>query len=356
MGATNTEITPPAAAATATVKPTMLSTVMGHIVADSPELKGVKVPVIPAVTPPVEVKPIVEAPTVIIEPKPGDGEAGKKDGEGDDENHEIVEGDPPEVQLKKLAAAQKKTLKRIDKITAERNDLETKLAEALKGKPGEAAETVEASALAHIQTLAELKAEDTRLNGWIQHLVKHAGTGLTYKGADGKDIELSPEDVVNDIIFWTGVKADQVPARRQFLESRDKTRTDAVEKFKPWTNQKGFTDAKAEVEKGMKPAESLLSDYDLAVQERALGRLALSDEWELVPKRKAPKEGVESAPAKKEPVVPPVNPPPSGGPPIKPAGSGPDVEALRQNMLKNPGNQAAVDAYVRAKMGASSAR
>ena len=306
--------------------------------------------------PEVKVPEVAKVETVPAD-KPIEGETGKKDGEGDDENHEIVEGDSAEVQLKKLAASQKKTLKRIDKITAERNELEAKLQAALAGKPSEAdAATVEAPALAHIQTLDDLKAEDAKLNNWIQHLVKHAGTGLTYKGADGSDITLSAEDLVNDIIYWTDVKANQVPARRQFIETRDKTRTETVEKFKPWTNQKGFTDAKAEVEKGMKPAESLLSDYDLAVHERTLGKLAISDEWELVPKRKAPIASVESAPAKREPVVPPVNPPNSGGPPIKPAGSGPDVEALRQNMLKNPGNQAAVDAYVKAKMTASRAR
>jgi hypothetical protein len=356
MGDTNTEIKPPGAAEAAPVAPvpTMGEALLKRIQSRQPETKDFK-PSVPEVAP-VEPAKVETTPEVKTTAGTGEGEAGKKDGEGDDENHEIVEGDTAEVQLKKLAASQKKTLKRIDKITAERNELETKLQAALAGKPGEAdAATVEAPALAHIQTLDDLKAEDTRLNTWIQHLVKHAGTGLTYKGADGADITLSAEDVVNDINFWADVKAIQVPARRQFIESRDKTRTDAVEKFKPWTNQKGFTDAKAEVEKGMKPAESLLSDYDLAVQERALGRLALSDEWELVPKRKAPTGGVESAPAKTAPVVPPVNPPNSGGPPIRPAGAGPDVEALRLKMLQSPGNHAAVQAYVKAKLSASRA-
>lgn len=273
------------------------------------------------------------------------GEAGA--GEDDDALDEIQDGDAPEVQLEKLRKAQKKTLKRIDKLAAERNELQRKLEEAQTKVP-DAPGLSETPNLADVQDVETLNKRAEEIGKWVQHLTKHASTGLTIRGADGQDREMAPDEVLEEILFWTEVRANEVPKRQKFLEARAQARTAAAEKFRPWQDKQAFTAAKAAVEPGMKAARDLLEDYDLAVQERALGRMALSGEWVLVPKGKQPAAGVESAPARKAAPVTPPNPPPSGGPAIKPAGTGPDLETLRQNMLKNPGDRKAAAAYVAA--------
>lgn len=273
------------------------------------------------------------------------GEAGA--GEEDEPVEEIEDGDAPEVQLEKLRKAQKKTLKRLDKLAAERNELQRKLEEAQTKVP-DAPGLSETPNLADVQDVETLNKRADEIGKWVQHLTKHASTGLTIRGADGQEREMAPEEVLEEILFWTEVRANEVPKRQKFLEARAQARTAAAEKFKPWQDKEAFTAAKAAVEPGMKAARDLLEDYDLAVQERALGRMALSGEWVLVPKGKQPAAGVESAPARKAAPATPPNPPPSGGPAIKPAGTGPDLETLRQNMLKNPGDRKAAAAYVAA--------
>lgn len=273
------------------------------------------------------------------------GEAGA--GEDDEPLEEIEDGDAPEVQLEKLRKAQKKTLKRIDKLAAERNELQRKLEEAQTKVP-DAPGLSETPNLADVADVEALNKRAEEIGKWVQHLTKHASTGLTIRGADGQDREMAPEEVLEEILFWTEVRANEVPKRQKFLEARAQARTAAAEKFKPWQDKEAFTAAKAAVEPGMKAARDLLEDYDLAVQERALGRMALSGEWVLVPKGKQTAAGVESAPARKAAPATPPNPPPSGGPAIKPAGTGPDLETLRQNMLKNPGDRKAAAAYVAA--------
>lgn len=285
------------------------------------------------------------------------GETAAKADEGDDDEEadadlEIQPEDDLKVQLEKLRKAQKKVLGRLDKEVGRRKDLEAKLAAA---KPEEQDELPGDDLFPQVTTEAELEAQVKQIDGWLAHLVKHAATGITIKNADGSERELSPADIVNDVIFWTDVKANKVPEKRTFLEQRAKAQTEAADKFKPWQEKKAFITAQAEVEKGMKRARSVMADYDVAVRERTLGRLALSDEYELVPKRKAVVQGVESAPGKPKPPVTPVNPPSSGGPPIKPAGAGPDLETLKQNMLKNPGNREIANAYVKASLAAARA-
>lgn len=276
--------------------------------------------------------------------KPGDGAA-----DDDDADLEIKPEDDTAKQLEKLRKAQKKTLKRLDGEVAKRKDLETKL--ATHEKPADD-EPAQGDALGTVKTLEELQASAQQIDGYLKFLAENAAKGTTIKDASGKDVELSPEDVVQEILFWTDVKAIQVPAKRAFIETRAKAQTEAANKFKPWQDKASFTTVKAEVEQGMKGAKALLADYDLAVHERTLGRMAVSGEFDLVPKRKAAVAGVESAPGKAKPPATPVNPPSSGGPPIKPAGTGPDLEQLKQNMLKNPGNQTAVQAYIKAKLSA----
>jgi len=282
--------------------------------------------------------------------KPAAGEEGDPPAAGDEDDgdlEEIEDGDAPEVQLQKLVKAQKKTLKRIDKLTAERNELQRKLEEQAKQEP-DAPGLSETPQLADVQDVAALEKRSTEISGWLKHLSKHAQTGMKTRDASGAEVEMEPEQVLEEILFWTAVQAEEVPKRRAFLEKRAKAQTEAAEKFKPWQDKKAFTEAKAAVEPGMKAARDLMEDYDLAVQERALGRLALSGEWELVPKRKQPVGGVESAPQRKAAPATPVNPPGGGGPPIKPAGTGPDLDTLKQKMLKNPGDRAAAAAYVAA--------
>lgn len=266
-----------------------------------------------------------------------------------DEDLEIKPEDDAAKQLEKLRKAQKKVLKRLDGEVAKRKQLETQL--AAKKDTDEPAPGLAGDVFPTVQTLQELSAAEQQIDQYLQYLA--ANTDGTTVKANGKDIELSPAEIMQEVIKWTDVKAKQVPAKRAFLETREKTRTEAAEKFKPWAEKKSFTDAKAEVEQGMRNARAVLPDYDVAVQERALARLVLSNDYELVPKRKAAAAGVESAPAKAKPPVPPADPPNSGGPPVKPAGAGPDLETLKQNMLKQPGNQAAVQALIKAKLAAS---
>lgn len=330
---------------------------LNRLKATTPELKDFKPSAAPAAPAAEPAPPATPAPKDT--PPPADETpAGEEEGAAasaeDAPEEEIQESDSIEQQLAKLRKAQKKTLSRIDKITAERNELQRKLEEAQTGTAAPEAIT-SAPALKHVQSIDDLKKEDGAIANWVNTLKAHAKEGYTYRNGDGQEVTLTPEDVVEQILYWTDVRASQVPAHRQFLETRDRTRQETADKFKPWTEKKGFTAAKAEVEKTMQTAQSLLPDFDLAVHERALGRLALSDEYELVPKRKVAAGGVESAPARKTPEAPPVAPPTSGGPPIKPAGSGPDVEALRQRMLKEPGNPAAAQAYIKAKLTASRA-
>jgi hypothetical protein len=267
----------------------------------------------------------------------------------DEADIEIKPEDDAKVQLDKLRKAQKKVLKRLDGEVAKRKDLEAKLAEA---KPQEQDEPLGEDMFPAVKSEADLDAQVKQIDGWLAYLVKHAATGTKIKNADGSERELSPADIVADVIFWTDVKANKVPEKRTFLKDRAKAQTEAADKFKPWQDKKAFTEAQADVEKGMKRARSVIADYDVAVRERTLGRLALSDEYELVPKRKAAAPGVESAPGKAKPPATPVNPPSSGGPPIKPAGAGPDLEQLRKNMLKNPGNPQALQAYIKAQLAA----
>lgn len=283
------------------------------------------------------------------EPKPkADAEgAGSDDDEGEDDP--IKPEDDVKVQLEKLRKAQARTLKRIDKVTAQRNELEAKLA---KHEPQADDAPAAGDSLGHVKTADDLDATVKQIDGYLTHLSQNAAKGTTIKGPGGQDIELSPEDVVKEILYWTDVKANQVPSKRAFLADRAKAQTEAADRFKPWLDKKIFTDAKAEVEKGMKGTKALMADYDLAVHERTLGRLAISGDYDLVPKRKTPVGGVESAPAKPKAPATPVVPPNSGGPPIKPAGAGPDLEQLKQNMLKNPGNAAAVQAFVKAQLAA----
>lgn len=279
---------------------------------------------------------------------------GNSDGEDDptDEELEIKHEDDAAKQLEKLRKAQKKVLKRLDGEVAKRKDLEIKLAE--KADDEDPAPGIQGDAFPRVQTLDELTAMEQRIEQWVHYLAENS-EGAVIKGADGKEQELSAKEVLSEIIYWTDVKAKQVPAKRTFLETREKTRAEAAEKFKPWIEKKSFTTAKADVEQGMKNARAILPDYEVAVQERALGRLALSGEYELVPKRKAVAAVVESATVKGKPPVPPVELPNSGGPPMKQAGSGPDLEVLKQNMLKQPGNQAAVLAFVKASIGRKAA-
>ncbi|MHB1083133.1 MAG: hypothetical protein ACYC67_27320 [Prosthecobacter sp.] len=267
----------------------------------------------------------------------------------DDPDEEILPDDDLKVQLEKLRKAQKKVLGRLDKEVGKRKDLETKLAAA---KPEERDEPAGEDMFPKVKTEEDLDNEVKNIDGWLAFLVKHAATGTTIKNADGSERELSPADIVQDVIFWTDVKANQVPEKRTFLKDRAKAQTEAADKFKPWQDKKAFTDAQAAVEAGMKRARSVIADYDVAVRERTLGRLALSDDYELVPKRKAAASGVESAPGKAKPPATPVNPPSSGGPPIKPAGAGPDLEQLKKNMMKNPGNPQALNAYIKAQLTA----
>lgn len=275
-----------------------------------------------------------------------------KDGEGDDEDDadlEIKPEDDAKVQLDKLRKAQKKVLKRLDGEVAKRKDLEAQLE---KAKPQEQDEAIGGDMFPTVKTEADLDNQVKQIDGWLAFLQKHAATGTKIKNTDGSEREMSPADIVNEVIFWTDVKANQVPEKRTFLKEREKSQTEAADKFKPWQDKKAFTDAQATVEAGMKRARNVIPDYDLAVRERTLGRLALSDEWELVPKRKAAAGGVESAPGKPKPPATPVNPPSSGGPPIKPAGAGPDLEQLKASMIKNPGNPQALQAYIKAKLAA----
>lgn len=266
-----------------------------------------------------------------------------------DEDLEIKPEDDAAKQLEKLRKAQKKVLKRLDGEVAKRKELETKLAE--KAEHEDPAPGIQGDVFPQVQTLEELNNSEQRIDQWLSFLSQNTKGAKVREGAGER--ELSPEEVIQEIIFWTDVKAKQVPAKRAFLETREKTRSEAAEKFKPWAEKTSFTEAKAEVEKGMRNARAVLPDYDVAVQERALARLVLSGDYELVPKRKAAAAGVESAPAKAKPPVPPAELPNSGGPPIKPAGTGPDLETLKANMLKQPGNQAAVQAYIKAKLAAS---
>lgn len=280
------------------------------------------------------------------------GAAGDKAGEGDDDDDadlEIKPEDDAKVQLDKLRKAQKKVLKRLDGEVAKRRDLEAKLAET---KPQDPDETPREDMFPAVKTEADLDVQVKQIDGWLAYLVKHAATGTKIKNADGSERELSPADIVADVIFWTDVKANKVPEKRTFLKERAQAQTEAADKFKPWQDKKAFTEAQADVEKGMKRARNVIADYDVAVRERTLGRLALSDEYELVPKRRAAAASVESAPGKLKPPATPVNPPSSGGPPIKPAGAGPDVEQLKRNMLKNPGNPKALEAYIKAQLAA----
>lgn len=263
-----------------------------------------------------------------------------------DEDLEIKPEDDAAKQLEKLRKAQKKVLKRLDGEVAKRKELETKLAE--KAENEDPAPGIQGDVFPQVQTLEELNNSEQRIDQWLSFLSQNTKGAKVREGTGER--ELSPEEVIQEIIFWTDVKAKQVPAKRAFLETREKTRTEAAENFKPWAEKSSFTEAKAEVEKGMRNARAVLPDYDVAVHERALARLVLSGDYELVPKRKAAAPGVESAPAKAKPPVPPADPPNSGGPPVKPAGTGPDLETLKANMLKRPGNQAAVQAYIKAKL------
>lgn len=278
---------------------------------------------------------------------------GKADPDEDlsDEDLEIKPEDDAVKQLEKLRKSQKKVLKRLDGEVARRKDLETKLAE--KAAVEEPVPGIAGDVFPKVQTLDELNASEQRIDQWLSFLGQNTKGATVREGAGER--QLSPEEIIQEIIFWTDVKAKQVPAKRAFLETREKTRSEAAEKFKPWAEKKSFMDAKAEVEKGMRNALAVLPDYDVAVHERALGRLALSGDYELVPKRKAAAAGVESAPVKAKPPVPPAELPNSGGPPMKPAGTGPDLETLKANMLKQPGNQAAVLAYVKASIGRKAA-
>lgn len=335
----------------------MNALLLDRLKATQPELKDFKPSSAPAPeAPAASAAPAAEAAPTAEPPEREAAAAAEKEAAAaaaeEAPEEEIKDTDSVEQQLAKLRKAQKKTLSRIDKITSERDELRRKLEEA-QGAPVAEAIT-SAPALKHVQSVDDLKKEDAAIADWVKTLTDHTKEGYSYRTPNGEEVTLSPEEVVNQIVYWTDVRASQVPTHRQFLETRDRTRQETAEKFKPWTEKKGFTSAKTDVEKAMQNAQSLLPDYDLAVHERALGRLVLSDEYELVPKRKAALAGVESAPARK-PEAPPVAPPSSGGPPIKPAGSGPDVESLRQKMLKEPGNHAAVQAYLKAKLTASRA-
>lgn len=269
----------------------------------------------------------------------------------DDAADEIADTDAADVQLKKLVKAQKKALKRIDKLTQRNAELETKLQSST---PVEKEEPVTQDALPQVSTIEQLDATAKQIDDYLQFLAENAGKGTTVKDGAGKDVTLSPEDVVQEILWWTDVKAKQVPAKRAFIETRAKAQTEAATAFKPWQDKAAFTTARAEVEAKMQKQKALLPDYELALNERALARLVLSGAYDLVPKSKAAPAvpGASSAPVK---AAPPVNPPSSGGPPIKPAGTGPDLETLKQNMLKHPGNRDHVNAYVKATMAGNRA-
>ena len=165
---------------------------------------------------------------------------------------------------------------------------------------------------------------------------------------------MTAEQIVDEILFWTNVQAKQVPAKRAFLNKRAEAQSAAQERFSPWLQKDAFKSAKAAVEAGMGAAAAVLPDYDLAVHERALGQMALSGNWELVPKRKTAGTGAESASRPSKPPATPVNPPNgSGGPPVKPSGSGPDLGELKQQMLRNPENTSLRRAYLKASMAAA---
>lgn len=276
-------------------------------------------------------------------------DAAKVEDEVSDEDLEIQPEDDAARQLEKLRKAQKKVLKRLDGEVFKRKQLEAKL--ATQQETEDPAPGIQGDAFPRVQTLDELTAMEQRIDQWVNYLAENS-EGAVVKAADGSERELSAKEVLNEIIYWTDVKAKQVPSKRAFIETRERTRSEAAEKFKPWAEKTSFTTAKAAVEQGMKRAQAVLPDYDVAVNERALGRMVMSGEWELVPKRKVAAPGVESAPGKAKPPVPPAELPDSGGPPMKQAGTGPDLETLKQNMLKQPGNQAAVQAYIKAKLAA----
>lgn len=297
------------------------------------------------------------------DPKPGEGGGESEGDEGQDGDEEaekadtIAEGDSVEVQLKKLSRSHKRTLSRVDKLTAAKKELETELA-ATKQKlqqdyeaepEGESREP-----LGFVKDEEGLKQTEREIEAYLKQLKPNATKGMTIKGADGKDIQLSPEDVVNEILHWTEVQAKQVPARRQHLQERARAQSEATERFKPWQGKAAFTEAKAEVEATMKKHAGQMADYELALHERALARMVLSGKYVITPKSNpaaAARPGAESAPVEKpkQPAAP-VPPPTSGGPPIQKAGQGPDLRELEERMQNEPENRDLVKGYIKAKM------
>lgn len=293
-------------------------------------------------------------------PEEEDDKAGEDTGAeaGDsDENEdadEIQDGDTIEQQLAKLQKGQKKTLKRVDKLTQDKRELERQLAEerAKQGGAGNEPAEVDTALLADVTDLAGLETRVGEIRNYLKQLSSAPAGGLRMREANGEEREMAPEEIAQHVVYWSEVLAEQVPARRAFLETAEKSKAEAADKFKPWQDKKDFTEARATVEKGMKKIASVIPDYDLALNERALGRMVLSGAYELVPKRKAAAGAGANPPAKKAAPTPPANPPGNSGPPVRPAGQGPNLEELKQRMLKNPGNKDATKAYVTATLNA----
>lgn len=272
---------------------------------------------------------------------------------------EIQPEDDAATQLRKLNKAQQKLLKRIDKVTAENKELKERQTEWLEDREKEQRNaTPEARAvLPHLKSPEEVNQFEGQVRAYLGKLRQHAGSGFTEVNADGDEIEISPPEVAERIAQWSGVLVDSIPQRRTFLDQQIEAQKTTETQFAPWKEKPAFKTQLAELDRRMAGVRNLMADYDQARHERALGRLVLEGGYTLMPKAKAtetPAKPGDAVPATARSIPPPPsNAPTTSGPPLSPAGQGPDLADLRAKMLANPTNRDLADAYIKATLKAA---
>lgn len=280
----------------------------------------------------------------------------------EDPAEEIKPEDDAATQLKKLQASQKKLLKRLDKLTANNKEMQEREAVWLAEREQAAlAQTPHPQVvLPELRSLEDVTTYEGRVRSYLEQLKQHARTGFTETDADGNQLEIEPAEVAERIAHWSGILTDAVPQRREFLKQQADAQTASTEQFAPWKERPAFKAELSNLDKSMAGMRNLMADYDLARHERALGRLVLSGGYTLMPKAKAAQPAAatgDAVPGRtgSPTPVPPSNPPATSGPPISPAGSGPNLAALRERMLKEPTNSDLAHEFVRATLLANRA-